>query len=147
MLKCLKTLFIFIMLVVLTGCKEKLTYQYMMRHPAFLQTELKRCNSLTIKTGTQITECAEVDRAGTDFQSLLNEQKIDPAPFGKRVMDAERESVNAKEQMEKAHQALQSGSGDLREAENKFQNAKRFYKEKLNAVKVMLAVISTHSPE
>lgn len=147
-----KKIALLLMLVpALTACKEKPTYSYLMRHPAYLHEENMRCDRMVSKTSEDVQTCAEIKRANMDFMTLLNDQQMDPEAFGKRVMQAERECVAAMKTMEEAKHTLetqqQAGQGDLPLLEKNYWAAKLSYKEKHTAVQQLLVVIGTHSPE
>ena len=145
MVSFLKVCTLLVLCLAMTGCNEKQSYSYLMRHPGFLHREEMRCNNMTQKTSAQAAQCAEVKRAATDFMTLASEQQTDPEGFGKRVMRAENECVDAKKQLVEARQQLTSSPGQ--EAEKKVEVAKKRYREKRETVGMFLAVIGIHSPE
>jgi hypothetical protein len=119
-----------------TGCKEPKTYAYFMQHPAQLQKATERCELRTKQTSADVSACADIKRAATDFAVLVNEQMFNPEGFGKTVLKTEQECAEAKKKM------LQ-----LSPAEKQYEIAKTLYEEKDQQTKILLAVIGTHSPE
>ena len=110
-------IFIFL-LFLLTGCKEKLTYSYLTQHPAVLKKAVVRCQSMN-QSSNRTGQCAIVMQAAADIMALLSEQQVDPEKFGQRVMDAEIACAKAESTT----------------------------REPCVQVKILLAVIGSHSPE
>lgn len=149
----IKKIFFLLMLVpMLTACNEKRNYAYLMRHPMYLHEENMRCDRMVNRTSAELAACNEVKRASADFMAIVNDQQINPEGFGKRVMQAERDCVDAKNKMQAARRALQlqknqTSAADGSALEKQYLDARMVYKVKRNNVQQLLAAIGTHSPE
>ena len=129
----------FVMMLALTACQEKKDYAYLMQHPTELTKAVQRCNAKTSMTSEEASQCAETKRAATDFMAIVSEQQMNPEKFGKRVLQAEYQMVEAKRQL----QQLQKTPGTPQQ----IASATQAYQTKKQEVKTLLAVLSTQSPE
>lgn len=147
-------LFILVFIVPsLMGCKEKLTSNYLMQHPALLKQEVDKCQSTVNKSREQAAQCEAVMYAAANVMSELDEQQRHPEQFGQRVLDAEFACVKFKENVRVAQQAVvslkakQASQAELQMAEDQLRQAEKMYHEQRNTTKVMLAVLGLSSPE
>lgn len=140
--------------IALNGCKEQITYNYLMQHPKVLKEKAEACDAQSIveKSPAQITECKMVMEAASNMMSLINAQQEDPELFGQKILDAEIASANIHKDLTEAQKNLDklktnnpnlSTSNAAVEKVNKLKND---YEEKNNEVKVLLAVMGLGSP-
>lgn len=136
----------------LSGCDQKITYSYLMRHPDFLQDENLRCGVSEMMTPDEAAYCQLVERATTDFMKMANTQQTQPEKFGLLVMSTETDLVNAKIAIGKAKQAIRAAKDnvdevELRLAETQLEQAQKTYAEKQEDLRVLFAILKSHSPE
>jgi len=149
----LQNILIILLPILLTGCKENLTYPYLMQHPQVLKNAVENCQATKEKSKEEASQCEIVMNAATNLMSVMNEMQENPEQFGQRVMDAENAYVKAKNELYLAQQELadlqkkQATPAGLKAAQDKIDNAKKGYEGKREEVKVMLAVIGINSPE
>ena len=134
-----------VLLSVLMGCQaEDFPYSYLMTHPHFLQKKSAECQSQRITS----KQCETMLSAAVDFNQLLNEQEADPLQFGQRIMAAEVDWVNAKQELVQAKQALQSSdetSQNLARIKNQLEGAEKSYQEISQEVNILLTVVSVNN--
>ncbi len=78
---------------VLSGCKQTLSYDYLMQHPEILQKEYEQCRSQAA------AQCDEVVRAAEDFRSLIEQYNEDPESMGLQIMRAQQKGDEQKVQV------------------------------------------------
>lgn len=144
---------IILMAFAIAGCKPKIDYSYLMRHPELLEKEFNACRNKNAKTSEEQVQCDMVAYAAANFSSMLIEQQQDPQGFGQRIMDAQIASMKAKEEFQREEAAFNAlktkntTSAEIAAAQEKVDQAKQSYQQKAETVKVMLAVLSLTRPE
>lgn len=132
----------------LTGCKEKVTYSYLISHPKFLEKEINRC-----RNDGETEDCKIVLSAATDLNDIINEQQMDPEKFGQKILDAEYECVLAKEALVKETQIFNdlkeknSNPADVQKAQVALRSLQAAYDEQHEKVKIYLGVVGLGSPQ
>ncbi len=128
----LKIILMICLLLAVTGCQQKDTYDYLMLHPKELKKEFVNCQTL------QSAKCEMVMRAADDFSSLLEDENNDPEAVGQKIIQTQQQLDLLLKNYE---QAKQSGDKDkIQLADNEYQNQVK----KLN---ILYAVVATRSPE
>ncbi len=150
----LKVLLCIFLPFALIGCKDKLTYPYLMQHPLELKQAITKCQSTNEKSKEQAAQCEIVTYAAVNMMSIISEQQDNPEKFGQRIMDVESAYVKASDELHVAQQALddfqqrkQTTATEIKAAQGKVENAKKTYDEKREEMKILLAVIGLNSPE
>jgi predicted membrane protein len=144
---------LFILISALVGCKQELTYSYLMKHPNVLKQEVAECQSIDEKSNENIKQCQITMNAAADLILIINEQQDDPEKFGQKILDSEIAAAKAKEKMYNAQQVLNrlksenSPEAEIKAAQNELHQAREDYKQRRENVKVLLAVVSMNSPE
>lgn len=140
-------------ILILTGCKEKLSYSYLIRHPNVLKQAVVNCQSLDEKAANEVEQCQIVMNAAADLILVINEQQEDPEKFGQQILTTEEVCVKAKEELQKTQQTLNAVKGkkilgsELQTAENNLIKAKKNYQEQHEKVSILLGVAGMNSPE
>lgn len=75
---------ILLTVVLLSGCQQTLSYDYLMQHPAILQKEYVSCQ---VEASAQ---CDQVVHAAEDFRALVQQRGDNPELFGLRIMQAQQ---------------------------------------------------------
>lgn len=119
-------------LAVLAGCHRSLDYAYLTSHPSALQSAFKQCE----ETEFAEPDCLVVRQAMIDFVNLVNENQKNQEAFGKKILEAEYEMVNAKIEL---HRLKGMGS--------QFAEAKKVYQAKREKVNMLLAVVAASGSE
>jgi hypothetical protein len=119
------------LLFLVSGCKEKLTYDYLMMHPNTLEREAMRCQ-FTVDA----PQCNMILNTAADFISLANAQHNNPEQFGETIMQAEVVVQQFKEKIEVIQQ--KKLSSDMKEQLKKTEDA---YHRARQRVKIFLAVM------
>jgi len=84
---------ILLSVVLLSSCRQTLSYDYLMQHPAVLQKEYTRCR------GEATAQCDQVVRAAEDFRALIQQRSDNPELFGLQIMQAQQRGDKQKVRM------------------------------------------------
>lgn len=147
-----KYLITVLFLVLLSGCKEKQTYSYLMRHPMVLKQEITECQASMEKTQDQATKCETVMYAGMNMSNLISQQQQDPEKFGQRILSAQENYIKLKQASIAASRILEdfknksAAPADIRTAQDDVYKAKKACSDQLQEIKVLLAVVGLGSP-
>lgn len=148
-----KIIVVVLMLPIMCGCKEKLTYSYLIEHPAYLKTEFDRCQMMDDKKTNQSTQCDVVMKAADKLSIIVNEMQSDPEQFGEKIMASELDLVKVQDQLKTAQQSLETlksqnaSAAEIQSAQDKLTALQQECDDKHQAIKVMLAVVGLRSPE
>lgn len=104
----------------LTSCDNTFTYDYLVMHPAELQTAYSAC---LIKENPS---CVVIKQAAHDIGDVIYEQTSDPEQFGKKIM------------------ALQQ---QLQAMPKNTEVDRKLYEEQLRKLQMMYAVLGSQGPE
>lgn len=134
----------------LTGCNEKLTYEYLVQHPMVLKAEVERCQS-----GEQPNQadCPVIMNAATNFAAMYNDRQQQPEKFGERLLALQLELTQFKNKYMAARKNLsdlkakQAAQNDIQAAQVEVVAAEKAYLDQRTEVRMMLAVIGIDSPE
>lgn len=150
---CIRVIFAIVLISLVTGCSERLSKDYLLRHPFVLKREIERCHADEKKTRAIAARCEVVMSAAEQFVQLLGDQQSHPAQFGRRIMEAQLEATIAKFAYDEkakhvvALNRVRADSAELTQAKINAKMAKQAYLEKQHYVESLLAVISVNSPE
>lgn len=137
----------------LAGCKEDLSYTYLVQHPKILKQEMDKCETMNEKTQDQAKQCDMVMYAAAQLTSIINEQQSDPEKFGQHVMDIEAAYAKSKAAVRDAQQTVdalktkQASATELQAAEANLKSATNTYQTQRNEMKMLLAILGMASPE
>ena len=131
-------------LFLLSSCKDsKLTYAYLMQHPALMQQELIRCQMVVV----QDEQCSLVKRASSDFATLMTELQTNQEQFGEKIMRAQwlqatshQEIIEIKKKIAELSQDP-AQSKQLDEAKQNLQKAEVVYQTQRSNAKILIAVV------
>ena len=150
----LSTAMIAMCMFTVSGCKQKLTYQYLMEHPTMVQAELDRCKSKTEpKTKERDERCEIVENAGRSLMFDLYQYQNDPEKFGLQIMVMEDDIQNLKQRIqlnEHYLKSLQDGSSspdEIKKAQSVLDASRKEYDNQQEQLRVLLAIVSMNSPE
>lgn len=135
-----------------SGCEDKSSYQYLVKHPIELKVRFDDCNTAVNMTSAQTKDCAVVMDAARLVSTLLNEAQQDPEQFGQKILDEQIKLGELKKayQMSKAEYeklaASHADAGVLKDAQEKRDAALKNYKELRLEVKAMLGIIGMNTP-
>ncbi|VVC76239.1 hypothetical protein AQUSIP_15450 [Aquicella siphonis] len=139
--------------VLLAGCKDKASYSYYMQHPAALKAAVTSCQSEYNKTADRAAECEIVLFAAENMISLINEQQENPEKFGQRILTAQMDYMVLKQRAAEADQSYQqlknthAPDARLRTAKDDLYKAKKACADKLEQIRILLAVVGMGSPD
>ena len=88
--KIYKIRVLLLVVVLLSGCQQTRSYDYLMQHPAVLQKEYASCR------GQSTAHCDEVVRAAEDFRTLIQQRSDNPELFGQQIMQAQQKGDKQK---------------------------------------------------
>jgi hypothetical protein len=113
----------------LTSCKKPpLDHDYLIQHPALLQKEVIKCQSIAAEDAY----CIEITKAADDFSRFLSDYQNDPEEFGSQILFEEQELAMLKQKMNDA-----AGNQEV------LIEAKAQYQLQLNKVRNLLAVVAS----
>jgi hypothetical protein len=139
-----------ILALVLTGCKGKMSYSYLLNNPAVFQEEVNRCQLNRDTSKEASARCEKVLFAAANVQSLMDDMMQDPEKFGQKILDEEEACVNTKQALHQAEQALnqQQASPEAKQvAQDALSKAEKNYHDQHEKVQLLLAVVGMGSPE
>lgn len=151
-MKNAKYLISVLLLVSLSGCKERQTYSYLMRHPMVLKQEITECQASIEKTKDQATKCETVMSAGMNMSNIISQQQQDPEKFGQKILDAQENYIKLKEVLAATTKILEdlksknAAPEDIKTAQDDVYKAKKACSDQLQEIKVLLAVVGLGSP-
>lgn len=120
----------------LVSCYQKeTTYDYLLQHPADVQTLLSQCD------GNSSKECENARRAEQDFQTLMHDRDQDPEKFGQRILAAEYDLVQKRHALELAKAEFKTHP-EKTELKQNIDSLSDAYQSQLQSVNTMLAIIS-----
>jgi len=123
MIKSIRTLAWVLSMLFLFGCdQETKDYSWYMLHPLALKEEVTTCQTNAL-SGKNVSQCKMIMQAAYDMTEIVNEQQREPEQFGQRVMDEEYRLQRAQENKDE-----------------------KVYREQLQRVNVLMAVLSLSSP-
>ena len=147
-------IFVLIFFILLaTGCKEKLTYSYLLTHPAILKDAITDCKDSDTPSPEMTTHCEMVLTAAENIASIITEQQADYEKFGQRILQTEIAYGKAKESIQTARQQLallkrdRAAQDVIQAAQVALDKAKQACEAKQQEVQVLLAVVGMNSPE
>lgn len=149
----IKYFIVSLMFLTLTGCKEPLSYSYLMRHPQVLKKEIDNCQDDELSSTERAQYCRMIMFAAENMLSYLKQQQESPENFGNRLLSMEMKVAKTKLALREAQKVLNallekdSADKELRQAKEKRDELKTLYKEQCQEMKVMLAVIGINTPE
>lgn len=149
----LKYFILSLWLLALTGCKENLSYSYLMHHPQVLKREMESCHSDISSSLEREKYCRIVMYAAENLLSFLRQQQEDPEEFGHRLLILQTNVVKTKNELinaQKLLHTLQQKNASTEEINNAKENRDRLqaiYKEQYEEMKVKLAVIGVNTPD
>lgn len=111
-----KYLYLFSMIIVLGGCQQNHSIDYLLEHPDVLKTELSHCEN---RHDVSIA-CENAKKADETFFALVNHRIENPEKFGLQIMQAEQQMVTLK-------------------------NNKQNFQNQAHQVRVLLAVVAATS--
>jgi len=76
--------------LLLLGCQDHHTYDYLMTHPQVLEKKAAQCQ------GSTDEQCRVVQQAANDFYQLMTAQQSDPEKFGNQILQDETACQAAK---------------------------------------------------
>lgn len=110
------------------GCQNNdYSYGYLMQHPDVLQQKASDCEINTA------ANCDLIERALDAFHRLQNDQALQPALFGQRIMRAQQQWVRLQNAYAKAKQ-----EGD----QNKIKLTRKAYRDQCHELKIYYAVVA-----
>jgi len=121
----MKLIYVFIFSLLLMSCQNELTYDYLLTHPKFLQSQYENCENV------ERPQCEIIRRAAMDFSALVKHQMQDPERFGAEVRDTQQQLLILKNTYEK----------------EKTPEAKKALEDQQLQLNGMYAVIALHTPE
>jgi len=131
--------------LMLSGCGEELSADYLMRHPAELKSEADRCQVKSYNSTTSSSPyCAMVLKTISEFMKLVTEQEIEPEAFGHRVLKVQMETAKAKQALAEARKKADENQSV--ESQKSVAELDKIYQEKEQQAAVLLAVIGITSP-
>jgi hypothetical protein len=116
----LKISFLMLTCLFLNSCNNTLTYDYLVMHPAELQTAYSACQI------NDTSSCVVIKQAAHDVGEVIYEQTSNPELFGKKIMVLQQQL-----------QIIPKNT----EAERKI------YDEKFKKLQMMYAVLGSQGPE
>lgn len=148
MKKYIQWLSMFTLLIMLTGCDQKLSYEYLLQHPSVTRDEASKCMDSKYQTPEKNNQCKIVMAAVSKLMIVISEQQQDPEAFGQKIMDLEDKYAAAKAALAAAEQEIkQTQNGDKTKAQENLQLAKKTYEDFYNELQMLLAVAGLNSPE
>jgi hypothetical protein len=153
MLKISSLVSLLLMTAALTGCKEELTYSYLMQHPSALKQALDNCESTNKQSSVEAAQCNMAVNADAALRTLINNMLQDPEKFGQNILDEEAACVKAKDSLHEAKQRLETlraksaSSAEVQAVEDVVNKAKQSYQDEREKVAILLAVAGMGSPE
>lgn len=133
----------------LAGCHQTYSSEYLLQHPNTLEAEFSKCQN----DSADASYCDVVKQTTQQFVALANVRRDDPELFGKQILQAELDMVNAKEQYAQTKDALTKSKNNhdadavITAATEKLNQAKQAYKDKTVKVKTLLAVVAATSSD
>lgn len=121
----MKLIYIFFFSFLLMSCQNKLTYDYLLTHPQYLQSQYERCENV------ELPECEMIRRAAMDFGALVKHQMQNPDRFGQEIREAQQQLIELKSSY----------------AKNNTPDAKQAVEDQQRKLNGMYAVIALHTPE
>lgn len=119
--------------LILTGCAQSYNYDYLVRHPATLKSELDKCQN---SSGSRDANyCAMVNKAAATLMEQLTQQQEEPEAFGQKIIDAETALANLNKEMSQTTDPKHLAA------------LKQAYAAKQNELEILLAVMSMSTPE
>lgn len=115
-----KISFLMLSCLFLTSCNNTLTYDYLVMHPAELQTAYSSCQI------DDTSSCVVIKQAAHDIGELIYEQTSDPEQFGKKIMVLQEQLQVMQKNAEVDH---------------------KVYDEQLKKLQMMYAVLGLQGPE
>ncbi|SRR5579883_1012929 len=92
-----KVIWLVVLIGVIAGCKEKLSYDYLIQHPLVLMQEVNRCQAIGDKTPDQVADCEKIMHAAEVVIPILQVAQADPEKIGMQLMEDQLACVNTKE--------------------------------------------------
>jgi hypothetical protein len=124
----IKTLVMMSTLILLTGCTEPLSREYLLQHPRVLHKEFDRCQN----NNSNVAYCDMVVEAAQEFVKLSNTYADNPQTFAQQIMQEENQVVDLQQKLQGAKE---DGKAMIEQA----------YKIQMQHVKVLLAVVAEAS--
>lgn len=130
---------LFVLLFSLLGCKQKVTYLYLLQHPNEIESRISTCQL------SDSDECKLVKQASEDFLTLNNQRIQDPELFGRTILLEQEKLLKTKEEL----QALQNEMKSKNDAamQKKLTALNEVYQEQSKKVATLLAIVASTSPE
>lgn len=128
----------------LSGCGGPYSHEYLLSHPDVVQSELAKCR----KNVEYTSYCDMVKHTSDEFEALISARADNEEAFGKQILQAEIDSVAAKEKLQQAraaYQELKTKSPidpNLKELHDQLVQAKQDYKVQAQKVQVLFAVVA-----
>lgn len=115
-----KICFLMLSCLFLISCNNTVSYDYLVMHPAELQTAYSNC------LVSAAPSCVVVKQAAHDMGELIYEQTSDPELFGKKIMALQEQLLTMKKNTEVERKA---------------------YDEQVKKLQMMYAVLGSQGPE
>lgn len=121
--------------ILLCGCKQSYSDEYLFQNPDVLEKELSRCQDSNDAT----PYCASIKKSAELYVQLANKQHENPEDFGKEILQLEADLVRSKEALQQAK--------DSNQDKEKLAAIEEAYQAQLRKLKTYLAVVAgTSSP-
>ncbi len=78
-----------LIILFLTACEHKNSYQYLTTHPKELEQVLSQCSVMPINQSLHDADCMTAENARQEVSNLLNEAQISIQGFGQKIMTAQ----------------------------------------------------------